>query len=408
LNLRITILCQDFPVPGADPVFLHVADVADELSRRGHDVSVLATNRGLPSLARAAVGPASGIRVKRLPFTWFGNRSYALRIAAAVSFFLQIGCSLLAGRRPDVLLVSTAPPMIGPVAAGFAALRRVPIVFWAMDLHPDQLAAIGGISCRSLLYRVLHGMMRWFVRRCSTIIALDEAMKQRLIQKGADPGRIAVVPPWADDRRVGGSPFSSPAMDASSRPSKGKVLLYSGNLSTSNPIASLVAAFEQTAADHDMRLVFIGTGGLAGDAKAASAKLPARIALSPPVTAERFASELAAGDIHVATMGSALTGILHPSKVYTAIAAGRPLLFVGPVDSPSARLVLEHGLGWAVSHDPAQIAAVLMRISQLSRESLEAVGRQCLRVSQERFSQARLCQQVVECIERVGSEAGCR
>jgi colanic acid biosynthesis glycosyl transferase WcaI len=408
LTLRITILCQDFPIPGADFVFLQMADVADELSRRGHDVSVLATNHGSPLQTPAAVGPASSVRVRRLPFTWFGNRSYALRIAAAVSFFLQTGFVLLVGRRPDVLVVSTAPPMIGPVAAGLAALRRVPIVFWAMDLHPDQLAAIGGISPNSLLYRMLDGMMRWFVRRCSTIVALDEPMRQQLINKGAVPGRIAVVPPWADDRSVRSLPVESPATDTDARATADKTLLYSGNLSTSNPIAALITAFEQTAADHDMRLVFIGTGGLAGEARAASARLPKRIALSPPVAGKRLPFELAQGDIHVATMGSALTGILHPSKVYTAIAAGRPVLFVGPVDSPSARLVAGHGLGWAVPHDPAQIAAVLMQISRLSRESLQAIGRHCLRVSQENFSQVSLCRQVVECIERVGSQAGRR
>ena len=46
-------------------------------------------------------------------------------------------------RHVDGILVSTSPPMCSFAALLIAAVRRVPIVYWVMDINPDQAVALG-------------------------------------------------------------------------------------------------------------------------------------------------------------------------------------------------------------------------------------------------------------------------
>lgn len=397
--MRVLILNQEFPAADAELVFVHASDVAKELCCRGHEVTVWTTTRNAPaSVHRHSSFPK--LVVRRLPFTWFGKSSSVLRILAALSYFIQTSGRLLVGRRPDVLLVSTAPPMIGPVSAVMAAVRRVPVVFWAMDLNPDQLAALGRMDPSGFAYRLLDGCMRWFVRRCSRVIALDDAMASRLVGKGATAARVTVIPPWADDAHIAQAPLAGAAATESGLARRRtRTLLYCGNISPSNPIASLLAGVESLDTTHEVRLNFRGSGGLFHEAVEAARRSPGRVSVDGPVPANQLAETLATADVHVATMGPELTGILHPSKVYAALASGRPVLFVGPEDSPSARLVRDAGVGWAVPHNADRVRDILFQISKLSANELATLGRRARETSRHSFSQAALAKQVADCVE---------
>lgn len=399
--VRIVILTEEYPSSGATFVFSHAADVAGALIARGHQVTVLTTTRGISVSTPSGPPTGSHLDVRRLPMTWFG-RVVPLRIAAAVSYFVQITARILFGRRPDVLVVLTAPPMVGPVAAMSATVRRLPIVFWAMDLNPEQLAALRKLSSDGIAYRFLAACMKWFVSRCSRIIALDEEMARRLTAKGVASAALVVVPPWADDRHIHKKSPDTGRFRARWGVSGSRILLYSGNLSPSNPVAALLAGFEALPASHDLALVFMGDGGLHGEVHRACQRHPGRIALVPREPAEDFGAALSAADVHVATMGPELSGILHPSKVYSALAAGRPVLFVGAEESPSAQLLQEERVGWVVPHDPVRVRELLHQIATLPTAELNAMGVRCRRLSETRFSQHALTREVANCIEAAG------
>jgi colanic acid biosynthesis glycosyl transferase WcaI len=401
--VRVLVLTEEYPSSDAAFVFSHAADVAAELIARGHHVTVLTTTRGMSGSTPRGATSDPRLDVRRLPMTWFG-RMVPLRIAAAVSYFLQITTRILFGRRPDVLLVLTAPPMVGPVAAMSATVRRLPIVFWAMDLNPEQLAALRTLSSDGMAYRLLAACMKWFVSRCSRIIALDEAMARRLTAKGVASAALVVVPPWADDRHIHKEGLDTGRFRARWGVSGSRILLYSGNLSPSNPVAALLKGFESLPATHDLALVFMGDGGLHDEVRRACQRNPGRIALVPREPAGDFAAALAAADIHVATMGPDLSGILHPSKVYSALAAGRPVLFVGAEESPSAHLLHEEGVGWVVPHDPVRVGELLRQLASLPSAELNAMGVRCRRLSETRFSQAALTHEVANCIEAAGTQ----
>ena len=84
---------------------------------------------------------------------------------------------------------------------------------------------------------------------------------------------------------------------------------------------------------------------------------------------------LAAADVHLVTMGDAIRGIVHPSKVYGAMAAGRPIFLIGPDENHVSDLIGEHDIGWHVSHgDVDATERVLRDIARMSPGELAAMG----------------------------------
>src|SRR5688572_13451119 len=97
----VLIISQTF-VPDPASVGQHMADVAQEMARRGHRVLVYTANRGYenPRIKYPAREQWHGVEIRRLPFSSFGKRWILLRAAAAFSFMLQ--CLLVALVTPDL------------------------------------------------------------------------------------------------------------------------------------------------------------------------------------------------------------------------------------------------------------------------------------------------------------------
>jgi glycosyltransferase involved in cell wall biosynthesis len=73
-----------------------------------------------------------------------------------------------------------------------------------------------------------------------------------------------------------------------------------------------------------------------------------RVELLPYAPSDRLAISLAAADVHLVSLRSPWAGLVVPSKLQAAFAAGRPVIFVGPRDSEPADWTMESGGGWVV------------------------------------------------------------
>src|SRR5580704_16107465 len=92
----------------------------------------------------------------------------------------------------DVVLAMTDPPFEGIVGAFVALLKGKPYVYNIRDMYPD-MAVGGSIVAPGLLSRVWEKLHRWALRRATRVIVLGEDMRQRILAKSVDPGRVVVV-----------------------------------------------------------------------------------------------------------------------------------------------------------------------------------------------------------------------
>lgn len=361
-------------VPDPNATGQHLADVAEELARRGHDVVVYTSNRGYdePSKHYPRRETRNGVKIRRVPLSHFGKSSIAVRIAGGLSFVGQSVARAIARRRVDAVVVSTSPPMAPFAALILRALRRVRVKYWIMDINPDQIVALGMATENSPTVRAFNWLNRQILQQADDVVVLDRLMAERINRKLDVNHKLTILPPWPahDPARLvphSENPFRQKHADASRR-----IIMYSGNHGPSSPLTTILVAAKRVA--DDPRLLFMFVGGGIGKQEVDEAA-GGNIVSLPYQPRSELLNSLSAADVHIVTIGDAVPGIVHPSKVYGAMAVGRPILLVGPPENHVADIMDEHDIGWHIRNGDIEGAVrVLREIASMPVAELEAMG----------------------------------
>jgi glycosyltransferase involved in cell wall biosynthesis len=400
----LLVISQTF-VPDPASVGQHMADVAVEMARRGHRVKVYTSNRGYedPTVRYAPRENLHGVEIRRLPLSSFGKKSILTRVIGTASFMAQVFFTALLTPRLGGIFFSTSPPLVGVVACTVGLLRRVPVAYWAMDLNPDQLIALGKITPTSFTARFLEAVNRFILRRSSLVVALDRFMADRLRARGVPDAKMLVQPPWPHDQHI-------EDVDRSTNPFRQRhgltddtfVVMYSGNHSPSNPLKTLLEAAVRLKDDRSIQFFFVG-GGLGKKEVEAYARdhALANVKSLPYQPMSELRYSLSAADVHVVSLGEGMVGIIHPCKVYGAMTVGRPILFFGPRPSHVSDLLDAHAIGTHVAHGDVDAAIdAIRRLRETPADQRREMGRTAQQVLRATLAQSLLCGKLCDAMER--------
>jgi colanic acid biosynthesis glycosyl transferase WcaI len=344
--------------------------VVDALSQR-HDVTVLC---GRPSYDPTERRPwrlwqteqVGRVRVIRVGSTDYPRYQMKRRVLNYLSYVaLAIPCALLMSC--DVVLAMTDPPFEGIVGAFVALLKGKSYIYNIRDLYPD-MAVGGAIVEPGLLSRTWERLHRWALRRANRVIVLGNDMRVRIIGKGVDPSRVAVVRDGADIPPPGSPP---PQLDSEViRRIRGGfqfVLLHAGNLGFYGDWETILAAARQLA-DQKIGLVFVGDGAQRARLEAAAAGA-SNIRFLDFFPVSKIPSVLAAPDVHLISIKEGLEGVIVPSKLYGILVAGKPVIAVAPISTDAVTLGAEQGFSQGVA--PGATSALVALVRRLSGDPAE-------------------------------------
>lgn len=239
--------------------------------------------------------------------------------------------------RHDVVVTMTDPPLLAWAGPLLAARHRAVAIHWSQDVYPALLPHLG-VRLPAPLLATLERSMTVALRRHDAVIAIGRCMAGRLARAGVPEERLTVLPNWPDPqvrpvpRGVNGFRNGLGLDDRF-------VVAYSGNLGLAHPMDAVLAA-AAALRDGNPAVRFLMIGG--GRGHAALADSARRLGLDnvlfqPWQPADRLAESLSAADLHLAVMAGAAEGLMVPSKLAGAMAAGRPCLFLGPAGSEAAQ-----------------------------------------------------------------------
>ena len=338
--MKVLLLNQCF-YPDVVSTAQHLTELATELAARGHDVTVIAGDRGYddPSRRFARRETWKNIRIIRIPSLSLGKSSRWRRAFKFGSFAVVCALRLLLLRRFDVVVALTSPPLISFLGALFVRLKGGSFCFWVMDLNPDEAIAAGWLDERSVVARCLQWMLGYSFRHATQTIVLDRFMKDRVLAKGAAEERVTVVPPWSHDEAVEFSVAGREAFRREHGLGDRFVVMYAGNHSPCHPLDTLLGAALQLKERDDVAFCFVGGGS--EQAKVREFALQhglSNVKCLPYQPLERLAGSLSAADLHVVVLGDAFVGIVHPARSTTSWPSARPrsTLAHNPATSPTS------------------------------------------------------------------------
>jgi colanic acid biosynthesis glycosyl transferase WcaI len=202
--------------------------------------------------------------------------------------------------------------------------------------------------------------VRTYLRHADYIVAIGETMRRRLIEKGARPEHVRVIPNWTDVSAVTPGDKSNEWSRAQGLDSA-FVVMHSGNVGHAQDLDTLIRSATLLRDLRDLRVVVIGTGARHAELVELATQLETdgvRFLEFQP--RDLLPQTLAAADVHVVGLARGLAGYVVPSRLYGVLAAGRPVIAAAEAESETAQIVSEVGCGIVVPPgDPLRLAETI-------------------------------------------------
>lgn len=400
--MKLLVYSSVYP-PDPASVGQHIADVIATATCRGHKVRIITANRGYddPSIRFPSYELRHGAEIIRLGWSSFGKKSYAMRLLGQFSFTFQGLMKGITGFHPDVLFISTSPPF-GIVAAWLLAkLRGSSLVYWVMDINPDEAIAMGLVRCHSFSARFMECMNRTILRFAKAVITLDSHMVGRLELKIPFDKCISVVPPWPHEDIITKKMGSGLAFRKEHGLDDKFVVMYSGNHSWVHPLDTLLDAANKLVHRKDILFLFVGGGVEKKKVERAIQKGAPNILSLPYQSFENLGESLSAADVHVVVMGEAMVGIVHPCKIYGAMTVRRPLLAIAPDNSHISDIIDGRDIGFRLRHgDVGGVVQAILTFADMDKSKRDRMGDKAEALVRAHWNQAVLREKVVDILER--------
>jgi colanic acid biosynthesis glycosyl transferase WcaI len=355
--MKLAVLSPHF-APDMAPTGEVITRVVTELADRGHELHVVTA---LPWYEHHAVEPEWRGHLVRAETTPWGSitrvhpfptdkRSIAGRALAFGAFSTLAGVNGLRGGRVDGVLAMSPPLTLGLTGWAMALVRRGPLVFNIQDVFPDVAVELGAITNPAVI-AAARRLERLSYRAADAVTVLSDDLRDNVAAK-LPPGqgqKVRTIPNFVDTKAITPLDRRTPYRRELGLGDE-TVVMYAGNIGLSQSLDLLVMAARRLVDHTDVVFVVNGGGSGRPTLEAEAADLP-NIRFADYQPKDRLAEVLATGDIHVVPLKRGLARSSVPSKTYSILAAGRPLLASVDPGTEVARVVEKAAAGLTVPPD---------------------------------------------------------
>jgi glycosyltransferase involved in cell wall biosynthesis len=122
---------------------------------------------------------------------------------------------------------------------------------------------------------------------------------------------------------------------------------------------------------------------------------------------DNLGESLASADLHLVVMGDAMIGIVHPSKIYSAMAVGRPILAVAPDYSYISEVMEKQTIGFRFRHgDVTGVVQGILTLADMEEMERKRLGENAARLAQDQYGQALLRNRFLNMLELAAGSNG--
>jgi colanic acid biosynthesis glycosyl transferase WcaI len=361
------------------------------LASRGHQVTVITT---VPHYPSGHVSPPfrglktrrsveKGVEVFRVPLPSVRRSSLSLRMMQFVCY--QLGAAWVGrSQQFDVALVANPALWVWLPFAWLVKRRRKPAVFAVFDVFPDVGVALDVFKNIGVISAVSR-LEQYCLSHSAIVTILSDSFRPGLRALGTPDAKMALTYGWVDTDLIRPMPHSNPFAQEQQL-ADSFVVLYAGNLGLSQGLENVLAASEQLNSEKDIRFVFVGDGaGREALVCEAAQRQLTNVRFLPFQSRQRLPEVLATASVSLIQLRRGIGTDSLPSKIWSILASGRPILAAVDEGSEAWKLVTRAEAGLCVPpDDPVELArAVLILKSDPDlRERLGQNGRRWV----ERFN----------------------
>jgi len=293
----------------------------------------------------------------------------------------------------DLVLVVSPPLQAGLAGCFLAWLKAAPLLVDLHDLVPDLAVAVGMLRSRWVV-NLARRLENYMYRRADRILVISEGFAQNLARKNVPQSKISYFPLWVDSDLISPGHRNGPFRRKHNIGEDQIVVLYTGNMGVKQNLENVLEAAIRLQAHRDLTFLFVGDGTekkrLEEYAWQRAISNVFFLPLVPPQPKELLPEMLAAADIFVLNQSAKIVDTVIPSKLFTYMAAGRPVVAAVAASSQAALCIRQVGAGITVEADnPNALAEAIWQLKK-DRDLRERLGCQGRLFAEEHCARGRI------------------
>ena len=380
---KILIHTLIFSPDGVSTAYLY-NDIALAFQKNGWDVVVLSTtphfNVVEEQLAEQPMkwgvwglykkSSFKGISVYHVPQKKF--KSTLLRLVGFVYWHIVSFLMALFMKNIDVILSPSPPLTIGRLNNWLGKLKGCKVVYNVQEIYPDILNK----PETSFVHRYLRSMERKVYNQSDAVTTIDQIFYDTIVDRFEDRSKLHIIPNFVDTDLYK-SGVSTAELDKSLFPENDNIkLLYAGNIGWAQDWKPLVKLAEKTR-NQPVEYFLIGMGKMRSWVEEQKQTLGLdKLHILDYQPRHLMPAILAYSDLQYIFMTPESEGMGFPSKVYTIMACGRPLLVCSGENTPIVNFLKPIGCAKLITdHDlDRKTDEMTQWLAGMTREKLREMG----------------------------------
>lgn len=383
-------------------------DIAFELSKRGHTVTVLTGIPNYPQgqfykgygLFKNRKQSIKGVKIKR-SFLFPRGKGGGLRLALnyfSWAFFASIHAFFLSlfNKYDAILVHETSPVTQGIPAILIKKMQHIPLYFWVLDLWPESLASAGGITNKYVIGSFTH-LVKWIYSNSDKILISSKGFRQSILEKGNYDDKLIYFPNWAE------SIFSNSELSFQiPNLPDGFLVMFAGNIGEAQDFDHIMQAALLLKGEEKIKFIFIGDGRKKIWVKSfiKEHNLHQTVYCLGRFPIEAMPSFFRKADLMLLSLKDELIfNLTVPAKLQAYMAAGKPVIAM--LNGEGGELIKESNCGLAISAgDYKGLASSLMKLQEMNPSELERFGKNGKAYFKQHFSLNRCIDNLCSILEQ--------
>lgn len=326
-------------------------------------------------------------------------------VGRAIRYLLfSIECFWKAATVPaDFIFTGSGPPTQGVVVGLAKKVSGKKVIYNLQDIFPDSLVTSGICGENSFLMKIGHAMENFTYRNADHIITITDDMKANIMKKGVPEDKISVVRNWIDTDKVKHiSREDNLLFDELKLPRDGFYVVYAGNLGKVQGVDVILKTASLMKNNRDIKFVIFGNGSEEDNLKKiVRDKHLDNVLMFPLQPIERVSDVYSMADISIISCTPGTGGSGMPSKTWTIMAAGVPIIASFDMPSEMERTIEEAECGFCTrAGDENELTEKIIRVFGDSRLK-KCLGQNARRYAEKNVSKAEAVEKYIKSIERL-------
>jgi len=329
------------------------------------------------------------VEVKRLNYLQFPKSSKVGRIASYLTFVFAVLFNWRVLRQTKCIIVYSDPPILPVIVALNKKIFKVNFIFVSYDIFPDIPIATKHVKEKSIACQMMRASNDFVDKNVDKIVALSNDMKSHILnsRKYISADRITVIPNWSTLDTVNSSKEIRNNEIKALREQFEIIVLYSGNMGIAHDMDTILGAAKQLRNNENILFIFAGTGQKADQVKAEidNSRLT-NVRLYGYLEGQDYIDILRVADVHVISLIGGIAGMIVPSKTYSYMSIGRPLIAIMPDHTDIAIDINNYELGCVVEANDVDKFVNYVTYLLKNKDEVSRIGNRVLEVFNAKYT----------------------